>query len=363
MTNRLATIQRALTLDNSGEKTFDLNLVEPITALYVEFRNTNGASTNKGTHIADDVDEVQVIDGSDVLFNMTGEELLAYQHYLGYKNPAHLFREWPGVGQQMGCWIPFGRFRNDPIYGLDPTRFRNLQMRIKWSYSAAATAWADGVATFGLFADLMMGGAAPSGYIMAKEIKSWTTAASGDERTELPSDYPYLGLLIQARKAATAPDSVLTNLKITVDTDRLILLNNDTTDILKFINNWYGPMTYEHRFHALDGNTIYVVPKKEETVIPVSCDRDDTVYRYAVLGVGEGVLSVDTAGSAQTSNTNITALVSGYQPYGVLYWPFGRHMEPAEWLQVANFRRFELVATQGSVTGDARIVTVQARSY
>jgi len=361
--NRLATIYRQKSLASSGEETYDINVRDPITAFYVEFRNTNGASYNRGTHIADDVDEIQVIDGSDVLFNMTGEELFAYNHYLGYKSPAHLFSEWPGLQQQMGCWIPFGRFRNDPIYGLDPTRFSNLQFRIKWSFSEAATAWAASSLKFSLFADVMMGVPAPSALIMAKEIKSWTTSGSGDERTELPHDYPYLGVLVQARKAATAPDSVLTDLKFTLDTDRLILLNNDLTDLLKLVNLWYGPLIYHHNLYATDATTIYLVTKKDEVVEFVAQDRDDTVFRYADGGAGEGTLSVDTAGSAQTSATNIMALVRGFQPYAVLYWPFGRHAEPQEWLSVEQFSRFELVATQGSASGEARVCVVQARAY
>lgn len=363
MSNRLATIYRQRTLADSGEETYDLNLREPITALYVEFRNTNGATDNQNNHIADDVDEIQVVDGSDVLFSMDGEEFVAYQHYLGYKEHGSIWNELAGLSQVLSGWIPFGRFRNDPVYGLDPMRFRNLQVRIKWSYSAAVTAWVTGSARFSLFADLMLGASAPMGLIMAKEIKSWTTAASGDERTELPTDHPYLGLLIQAFVAGTAPDSIITDLKVTVDTDRLILVNNDVTDLLKLMDLWYGAMTYRHTWHATNGGTIRTVPKKDEEVVCMRSDGNDTVFGYPSVGVGQAAISVYAAGSAYGSKANINGIVQGFAPYGCLYWPFGRHAEPQEWLQVGDFRRLEAVCTQGTASAEGKIVTVQARNY
>jgi len=361
--NRLATIYRQKTLDDAGELTVDLNLSDPLTALYVEFRNTNGATENRTSLIPDDVDEIQIIDGSRVLFNLDGEEFVALQQYLTGFTPYNLYTELPGLSQVMGGWIPFGRMRNDPAYALDLSRFSNPQLRVKWSFNAAATEWASSSGRLTVFADVMMGAPAPQAMLLTKEIKTFTTVSSGDERTDLPRDYPYLGILMQALKAGSAPDSVITDFKLTADTDDLILVNLDTTDMIRLISQWFPRMDYKQEYHVQNAQTIKTVPKSQESVMLVGADTDELVFRYANAGVGQGTLYVDSNGSAVTNDANVEAMVTGYCPLGCLYWPLGRHSEPGEWFDPTPYRSLELVLTNGAASGECKIVTVQAMPY
>lgn len=361
--NRIATVYRQKTLDDSGELSIDLNIRDPITGLYIEFRNKNGATENRTSTIPDDIDEIQLIDGSNVLWNMDGQEFVAFQHYWMKHTPYNIYTELPGLYQVMGGFIPFGRMRNDPQYGLDLTRFDNPQLRVKWSFNAAATEWVTGEARLTVLADIMMGGAAPGSYITAKEIKSFTIAASGDERTELPTDYPYLGLMLQSFEAGVSPDSSITDFKLTADTDRVVLVDLDTTDLIRLLSQWYPRMDYKQEFHVQNNQTIKVVPKSQESVMFVGQDTDELVFRYNNQGVGQGTIYIDSNGSAVTSDANVEAMVTGYMPYGVFYYPFGDKMDPSQYLSPGQFQKLELVLTQGNAGGTAKIVAVQLRSY
>lgn len=367
MIYRKTYLESRTTLADSGEKTVDVNVRDPITALWVEFRATNGSTNNQANTLAQNVDSIEVIDGSDVLFSLDGPEAFAYTAYWLKQIPYELITELPSTVQDCSVIIPFGRFIGDVQYALDPTRFTNLQVRVKWNLAnvnaVGATGFGTGTAALTILAIVMEGAQSPNRLLMTKEFYTSTGAASGVDYLDLPVDYPYRSLLLRAYKAATAPYSVISHLKLNCDGGKLIPFDMRMTDLIRLYSMKQGVFSYKHQFHAADGDTLYMVLKCDEIVSFTQGSQADTVIQYTNNGYGQGAIQLDTAGVAQASDVTIDALVQGFCPYGCVYLPFGLEDDPNDWFPVQSFASARLELTQGAASSTIAVCLQQDRPY
>lgn len=354
-------------LADSGEKTSDLKGLDPITAIWLEVRATNSTTNNQDNTMAQNVEEIQVIDGSDVLFSLDGEEALALTaYYLGHI-PSQLIEEFANNVQSLSVLIPFGRYLGDPLYAFDPKRFTNPQVRIKWNLAAVTavgvTGFATGTGRWTVMPLIMHDGATPRGFLTIKQQYTSVGAASGDDFVDLPRDHPYLAIMLRAYKTGTAIYNVLDDVKLSVDFDRVVPFNMRMSDLLR-LNSMRNPVfQYRHVFDKTDGDTIKTILKHEETVSFTVSDVDDAVVRYVNVGYGEGVLYLDEAGSGASADRFIVCHVQGYAPYGCVWIPFGEFQDPNSWLPVPNYNSFRAVLTQEAASATIAVCTVQERLY
>lgn len=364
---RLPYLESRSVLADSGEKTTDLRGLDPITAIWLEVRATNSTTNNQDNTMAQNIEEIQVIDGSDVIFSLDGEEALALTAYYLGRIPSQLIEEFANNVQSLSIIIPFGRFIGDPVYAFDPKRFSNPQVRIKWNLAAVTavgvTGFATGTGRWTVVPIIMQNGATPRGLLTIKEQYTSAGAASGDDFVDLPRDHPYLALMIRAYKTVTAVYNVLDDVKLSIDFDRVVPFNMRMSDLLR-LNSMLHPMFYyRHVFDKTDGDTIKSILKHEETIAFTVSDVDDAVVRYVNVGYGEGVLNLDEAGSGASADRLIVADVKGYAPYGCVWIPFGDLQDPASWLPVPNYSSFRAILTQEVASATIAICTVQERVY
>lgn len=354
-------------LANSGEKTTDIRVRDPITAIWLEVRATNSTTNNQDNTMAQNISAIEVLDGSDVIYSLDGEEALALTaYYLGHI-PNQLISEQPSVSQSLSILIPFGRWIGDPVYAFDPTRFTNPQVRVTWNLAAVnavgVTGFGTGTGRLTILPVIMQDGARPRGLLTIKEQYTSTGAASGDDFVELPRDLRYLAILLRAYKTVTAVYNVLDDVKLSIDQDRIVPFNMRMSDLLRFNALEQDRFHYRHGFHKADADTIKTILKHGEMVSPVSYNVDDNVFRYNSLYYGEGVINIDSAGSAQTSDCYFFADVHGYAPYGCVWIPFGELKEPGDWLPVPQYKSFRAILTQEVASATIAICTVQERLY
>lgn len=365
MNYRYQYLQNRKTLADSGTEIFDLNISDPLSALWVEVRCTNGATSNQANLVADCVSDIEIIDGSDVLCSIDGAEALALSQALLKATPYQLVSEVASNVQNLSVLIPFGRFIGDPQWALDPARFRNLQCRVKWNFATtravAATAFATGTGTLTVVAVLMEGAPRPEGFLMHKEFYQYTTAA-GIEYMDLPVDWPYRSILFRANLAAYQIFGVVNNLKVTCDAGKFIPLDMRMSDLVRLQSMWVPPFEYKHCFFCTSADTIYVIPKQDESLGLVP-DTGDTTLAYNNDGKGEGAIVMTTGGSADTADKMFTAFVNGYCPFRSVYLPFGRENDPTDWFNAAAFKSVRLEATGAVASGTGYLVISQARRY
>jgi len=366
MFHRYTYLEKDRALANSGERTVDINLRDPITCLWVEVRCANGASWNHHNPMHACVSDIEVIDGANVLYSLDGYQAYALACAQLGQAPQQKFSALGGDPQSIAVPINFGRFLGDQEYALDPKRFVNPQLRVKWNLAAVnavgATGFADAGATLTVIADVMEGVADPRSMLMAKEVYTWTSAV-GTEYIDLPVDYPYRALMYRGYLASYHPFGVISNVKLSCDAGRFVPMDVAGEDLLFLLMRTQPRLSYRISDHLKDGDTFYSYMTELEDVSMNVENSLDTVASYYNYEYGNQTVHVYVAGSASGSYINIGCHVHGYCPFGYLYVPFGRPEEPGEWFRASEFRSIRAEMLGAVASGSCALCLVQDRAY
>jgi len=364
---RDAVLDRQLAKADTATYERDLDIRDPISALWIEVYSTNGATSNKGNFISDIVTKVEIVDGSEVLASANAKELQALHFFKTGKMPGMFPSEWAGGNQREAIPLLFGRRLWDQQYAFDPTVFRNPQLKITLNKAAVTTAGATGFAAgdniyitvVAKIMENMVG--KPGKYLMPKQINAWTST-SGDRRIELPTDYLYRMMLLRAFVAESDINEVITDLKITADSDKFVMASRKVVDMDAEALALFGLGTLKHDFLCSHQDTIRLIFNKEpmlqpyyETDYPRGIGVDWAWSSAAKLFIYD--LATPTA---DTTDRNYTIMESGHAPHAILPIPFGLLEDESTWFNPKDFGKIEAVLTE-AVAATCSIMLEQVR--
>ena len=366
MLYRYSYLENARVLGDSGEATVDINVTDPISCLWVEVRNTNGASHNHDNPMHDNISAIEVIDGADVLYSLDGRQALAMACYDLKQWPHQRLSALGGDIQTLSIPILFGRFPGDTEYAFDPKRFTNPQLRVKWNFATnnavGATGFLTGYGRLTVISEIMEGGPAPRGFLMKKEHYTYTTAVS-TEYIDLPRDYPYRNLMFRAHASSKHIYENVSRIKLNCDAGKFVPIDLDTEDYLYLMYRIYPRFSYRAAEHKANGDTLYSLLKEVEDVSLNAEDQLDAVVSYFNYEYGNQTIHVYVAGAAFGSCANIGTHVHGYLPFGHMMVPFGDQGKADEWLPAPSFRSVRLEATGATASAAGEVCLTQERAY
>jgi len=358
MNYRTAVILPLKTLGASGTEVIDINVKDPISALRFEVAWTSHSSGEYLYPILDVFSKIELVDGSDVLMSLSGTELAALHFYEG--NP-FIFVEagnlWSNTSK-MHLQVNFGRFFRDPLLALDPTKFRNPQLRITYNRvtpHASASALTLEV-TAELFDEKVI---SPIGFLRATQFHSYSPAATTYEYIDLPTDLPIRKLYLQTREFGQAAANLLTDVKLSEDNDKRIPFDMTDTNWANLCAMKWGAL-YQSFWANTRGSSAYVfcAPCKGETVAALNT-TDDVGVR--VVGMSGGCFTF----AADVTTDIIEGVLKGFLPYFVYCYPFGDEGDPADWYDVTRVGSLRLRVQSGSASVGAINNTIlqQLRRY
>jgi len=366
MLHRLTYLENRRTLGDSGTLVTDINVRDPMTALWVELRATNGATSNVANLAADCLTKIEVIDGGHTVISLNGYEAYALAGYLNARLPSCIFDETGGNVQSIAFPIQFGRWIGDSTFAFDPTKYTMPQVRVQWNLAAvravSATAFLTGSATLTLLAELMEGGSAPVGVLNAKEFYTFTTQGSGVEYVDLPRDYNLCGFMLRAHKDGVGWYSIISNVKLNADQGKYVPIDLRGTDYLREMMKDSNRFVYPHVYQLKDQDTLYSVLKYDEFV-ELNPTDSLVIAGYTGAGVGCGPVGVTRGGSSYATRTLTRAIIEGSLPFACAWTPLGDLTDPNDWFPAPSFRSLRLELTQGTSGATAAVVTRQAESY
>jgi len=358
MNYRLATLLAHESIATAGTKTLDITLKDLISRINVQVKATNNGSAPTA-HPAAIISKIEIVDGSDVLFGLSGKELLACQYYGTRRTPLVINNYLDDVMNVVNYEIYFGRYLYDPILALDPTKFTNPQVKI--THNLANGGSSPDAATLEVTADIFdQKEASPAGFLMAKENVSYTLVASGNEYIDLPTDYTLRKLIIMSHADDKQPWEQYNEVKLSEDNDKRVPIDDKTSDLLKYFGAQWPPLREYIEGAALTTTRdFYVMSTYEIQVVAMA------------MGFAAGYLSsdycyggnIDIRGSVAA---NFKALVQGYAPFGALCLPFGDQMNHEDWYSVADIGSLRLTLKAGSSPGSSstcEVITEQLRTY
>jgi len=368
MKTRDALLDYQKTVKDTEQYTKDLNLTEPISALELEIECTNGATSNKGNLISDIVTKVEVVDGSEILESLNMSQLEALQFYKTGRMPVMFPSEWGGGSQRHSVMLLFGRYLWDREYAFNCKSFTNPQLKISLNKAAIRAAAADGFAAGDnikitpvakVFEDV----GAPSQFLMAKQIENFTGGSSGEKRVDLPKDYVYRMILCRFWRQLYDIDELITDIKMTCDTDKFIPFNRKTKQLDTEAFALFGHGRVKHDIKTSHEIAFRLIFNKEPSIFPFV----ETNNLFDILGVtyawsSEGKIELAShAGAADATDRQVTMIEEGHAPHATLPIVFGRPNMPEDWFDPTTYKTLELVLTQAVGTSVCEIAAEQVR--
>jgi hypothetical protein len=355
----MATIFASKTYSADATEIIDINVKDPISALIFDLQVYNSAAGSMTLHPLACFTKIELVDGSDVLFSLSGLELEALDWYnnKGFREPWNMCLAGNYFVRPVG--INFGRFLWDPLYAFDPTKFKNPQLKVSMDINGGGlTSTYNKLAVHAMCFDEKV--ITPVGYFMAKEIKNYTPTGAGHEYTDLPTDFPYRKLLIKCQTAGTEPGQLLTNFKLSEEQDKRVVYDHPTISIRTAIMAAWPPVTESYFFaDAATQRYLMIAPTQEVTAWATEWAEAAGGHDHSIYDGDGGRLKV----IASAVGDNLMIGVQGYLPHGVFAIPFGDQNDPEDWYDVTKISSLKADITSAAATGGIQLITEQARQY
>ena len=358
MNHRQATVYSQADATTAKTEPISLDLSDVVSRLQVKFNSTNASNTATG-HPAKQISKVELVDGSDVLLSLSGQQieaLMFFKYGVG-RNYEIEYRN--GVENRLVLDILFGRYLYDPILALDPGKFKNPQLKI--THNKALGGSAPSSATLEIFADVFdEKKVSPIGFLMQKEFFSWPLVANEEKGIDLPTDYPIRKLLICGYLEDNWWDNLYSHVKLSEDNDKKVPYDIDAYDLMQLAFTKYGP--YKETMVAytpgVGSNQRYYITPVEVPTVSISTIGSPVVYTDAET----------VGGYFRVENTAVRAFraaIAGYIPHGAVPLDFGDQSLIEDWYDVTKKGNVKLKvkSTSGASAASTAIVTEQIRKF
>jgi len=363
MNYRRATILAERSITAAGTEVIPIREGKPISRIDIAWRVTKASTNNQMmAQPAADITKIELIDGSDVLFSLSGYEAQALCIY-DRKVPTMNYGQHIASSYEFSTYgIDFGRMLWDKHLALDPSKFTNLVLNITHNLAVADTgatqAYLEVMAH--IFDEKVV---TPIGFLSAKEIFAFTPGADGAyEYIALPTDYVMRQLLVRGFYIAYDPHEVIEGLKLDEDNDARVPLDMDMEDYSRYCKGVMTPVQEQcvGYIHTGADHIFYVTPT-------------DMCCVEAGLGIGNStspvyVNSYPRGGQVDArcaESVMFVAKVFGWLPNHCWSIPFGDQQDLDDWYDVTRVGHLRLRLESGTYgnSGTSQVVTQQLRRY
>lgn len=349
MNYRKANLLATVDITTAGTKTVDISVKDVVSRISIILELINNGN-NPTNHPLAAIPKIEIIDGSDVLASMSGYGAQAMSYYSTGKMP-HNELNYEDNGYAR-CFIPldFGRFLFDSQFALDPSKFKNPQLRITHDYSLGGCS-PDG-AYLRVLADLFdQKSASPQGYLQNKEIFSFTPAEGASEYVALPLDNEIRKLIIMNVNDNEEPDVQFETIKIDEEDGKRVIFEGLTMDLIRDESTMFDRFTEYFSGHlATTTDDEFWLTACKDIQVGGLCDVNDGVLTFTWQG---GRKRKFYASAASYFGAN----VSGRCPHGAVPVFFGEQSEPTDWWDVRDVGKARVILRPRTVAGAITIDT------
>ena len=357
MKYRTATLLAEKNLSTSGTETINVDVQDPISALYFQFRTTYST----GARLLPEPDvfsKIELVDGSDVLLALSGSQMAALAFYEGHKQINITASNLTSVTTTGFLRAYFGRKLWDTMLALDPTRFRNPQLKITYNTALVEASATPVYLRVGAecFDEKVI---SPVGFLQNKEFHSYTGGATTYEYIDLPTDLLLRKLFLQTKGFGISSGALLTSIKLSEDGDQKIPFDILTKDLMdKELAEFGRCHQYFAAYTSGASYPVWGAPCNVENFNGMNASSQVAVQ--AVTGTG-GKFAFD----ASSATLQVLGELSGNLPFYVHCYPFGEQDDPDDWYDVSKIGSLRFIVYSGASGASATYQTIlqQLRRY
>jgi len=336
---------------------FNLKGMDPISELMLQFRGANNAAIPLD-HPAGFFTRVQVVDGSEVIVDLTGKQCaaLGYYHYHAMPQSLNVYVNTLWAGATLR--IPFGRWLWDQELALDPSRFKNLQVIVTLAIAGGGCGVATG--TFELVANMFdQKKINPRGYLRAREHFVYTVVNGGIQTVDMPTDKVIKMVMFQGNQNLIALLQTISRIKLSEDNDKRIFVDNNTSDILMNMGPDLPNIVEPIYAAGVIGNlTVFSAPFFEPQGVLGGTDAVNNWGQVLDLGGGNIRLTCAAVG-------NVRATVNGIAPHGCIGIELGDGWDIDDWYSPSGTKELKARLTAGAAGagGTNKVIVQQLSNY
>lgn len=365
---------------NSGTYRYEFPRGGAIKGVIVELGAVNGSTYNVAQTIEDVISSIVIVaDGHNILYSMTPHVAKELTALSGLHHDGIYADQRANARQKLRVFIPFGRNLHDDEYFLSLSNYKSVELQVNYNLSPiAVTGWSTG--SFSVSVSLLevqnTSKLSYKGLLVSREIRTVTTSASGELALEIPTNALVRQLGIYAYKAATAFDTIGSNLKLSVDNGTFLHFDSNLEDLQVLTQHLYGmkqtrsyylmsddPVTYatrQARIQTIDTVTLGDIDDSGETlqVFSLSSITGDTVVLSSGLG------DFTSGAESLALNTNIVPLglnVSSMAPNFMGLFRFAEPDNETGYMNIAKLNKLEFILTQSVSGATVKLFTQELR--
>lgn len=343
-------------LADSGTKTIDINVVDPITEILINFKVKNTTSAVDDTPAQEVIDKIELVDGGQVYMSMTGEEAVAVAAYNLGRYPGCWMDE--GANAEQRCFIPihFGRFFGDTEFGLDLDRLINPQLKITY---AKDDDHVTNMNTLEIMATLMQGAGRPPKCLCVKTVESWITAAEGVHPIDMPVDRPWRRLFARTYEDGVWIGNQWAKFKLDCDLGQLIVFDWEDVHFLRYVQAHF-PLIHATGFVAATYNELKQsrLGQVESGGLMASDPTGSIAFGIPTSPHYVRLYVTDHEGLALTDK-KCRLDVAGWLPENTYCYQFGDPKEVASWFNAPAFKGIKFNITESDAGGAASVLLEQ----
>lgn len=349
-------------LGTTGTEVIDIKVKDVLSSIELIWQTTVVTAAVMTAPHVDCLTRIELVDGSDVLFAMSGKDAQALAFYSTGRMPLNHCSVKAAEFMRSVIPINFGRKLFDKQLALDPKRFSNLQLKVTWDEDAAnGSVVANELTVRAWVFDQKV--ISPQGFLMSKEIKVYTPVASSYQYTDLPTDHPYRLLMLESYSTDKEPGEVLGQLKISEDNDKRIPIDMTGQEIVRKFCVPAGEI--EENFEGADA-----VTATDLYVAPTFAVRPQAEVDADVIAANDDFSQCTVAGNKVSSSTAVNCLyygfvVRGFCPHHCLVVPFGDLTDLEDIQPVSAIGSLQLITQGAAAVGtspNAKVIIQQLRS-
>ena len=359
MNYREVELLRKESIATAGTRTIDLGLDQAVSRLDVIWKKTN---TNRTpiAHPGKIVERIDVVDGSDVLYSLNGQDAQAMAFFSTEEQPGCM------INYELGQWsmqiasIYFGRWLWDEMYALDPKRHNNIQIKVQHNLANGGSTGT--VADLSIYAHVFNDRVVtPKGFVQCREIYSFLPVASAWVYIDMPQDYPIRALMFGANECEDGPEYNTNSFKVSENGGKNILAESEMERYLLVQSGHLRPWSEKILLKTAAAAT--------DLTAYQSCHWERR-FSGCVEGAGLGVGVTSNAGCKLVlQNATAAAIIEGhahgFAPFGQTWIPFADMKDEGGWETVGKGNsRLDLKAGDTPDTDEyVRVAVNQLRSY
>lgn len=314
----------------AATRTIDLGTDQVVSRLDFVWKKTNTNNTPIG-HPALIVPQISVVDGSDVIFDMSGGAAQALAFFSQNRQPGSMINYAVGQWSMQIASVFFGRRMWDPDFALDPKRFNNIQLKIRHNLALGGSTGT--VADLSIYAHVFdEKPVSPKGFVQSREIYSFLPVANSWHYIDMPQDFPIRALMFGAEECEEGPDYNTAEFKISENGGKNILVNSEMERYLLVQSGVLEPWSEKILFTGAAAATDRTAFQSCHWERRFVCNNEGVASAVGVTSnAGKKLVSQATVGGLITEG-----IAHGFAPFGQVFVPFAALDEAEGWNTVGK---------------------------